>query len=546
MRNVVLCFFLLLFFESCDLLNPSKYALTNDLNQDSVLDALFSGKEILPPAEADYYIEIDGAEHIVTLFWETVPYVSGYNVYYADNSEGPFTKMTEQPIEENLYVLPPFTFSERASEFHRYVKLTSVSGTGVESAFSVITDITVLKDSSFTGTMGAFSLTRGTARNIAFSYTPAVDAFRYEIYRKMNGAAEESWECINDCFIPYDNTVATIVYNDLTAEEGVIYDYGVIAFDRYGARSEFASVPIGYILPAPYDLDVVGLPSDGFTLSNNTQILELTWKINSRIRNAEKEFVLGTDTEPLGTRVFPFPEFSSDGWVLSVLMEPGNPNFKDLYNTVFKSAFVCADDTEHGLELLEEISSANKEENRPGGFTAQAGGLFFSQTDSKGVVTVKYRLQVQQPASTASTYTYTWKKPFYFKVKAVYEHNDTVRRYETPDSSLFGGYASDPVGPAMTLSLNLQAALNNGAVTVTIPVVDVSKAASFNVYRRTATDIQYTLVNPEPVQNAGASITVTDSKQISEQTFIDYRVEFIDSNNVPSCLSNKVTVTVSE
>lgn len=546
MRNVVLCFFLLLFFESCDLLNPSKYALTNDLNQDSVLDALFSGKEILPPAEADYYIEIDGAEHIVTLFWETVPYVSGYNVYYADNSEGPFTKMTEQPIEENLYVLPPFTFSERASEFHRYVKLTSVSGTGVESAFSVITDITVLKDSSFTGTMGAFSLTRGTARNIAFSYTPAVDAFRYEIYRKMNGAAEESWECINDCFIPYDNTVATIVYNDLTAEEGVIYDYGVIAFDRYGARSEFASVPIGYILPAPYDLDVVGLPSDGFTLSENTQILELTWKINSRIRNAEKEFVLGTDTEPLGTRVFPFPEFSSDGWVLSVLMEPGNPNFKGLYNTVFKSAFVCADDTEHGLELLEEISSANKERNRPDGFTAQAGGLFFSQTDSKGVVTVKYRLQVQQPASTASTYTYTWKKPFYFKVKAVYEHNDTVRRYETPDSSLFGGYASDPVGPAMTLSLNLQAALNAGTVTVTIPAVDVSKAASFNVYRRTATDIQYTLVNPEPVQNAGASITVTDSKQISEQTFIDYRVEFIDSNNVPSCLSNKVTVTVSE
>ena len=545
MRNVLYIFFPLLFFVSCELMNPKQYALTNDLNKDSLLDSMFSGKEILPPTEADYYIEIDGSDHIVTLFWETVPYVSGYHVYYAGKKEGPFSKMTVDAVAENLYVLPPFSFTENASEFHRYIKLTSVSETGVESAFSVVSDITVLKESSFNGAMGAFSLTRGTARNIEFSWPPAVDAFRYEIYRKMNGASDENWQCINDCFIPYDNTVATIVYKDLTAEEGIIYDYGVIAFDRYGARSEFSSVVIGYILPAPYDLEVVGLPSDNFTLSNDTQILELTWKINSRIRNADKEFVLGSDTEPLGSRVFPFPEFSSFGWKPSVLMEPGNPNFKDLYNTVFNPTFVCADDTEHGLELLQEISAANRKANPPAGFSEQAEGLFYTKTDERGVVTVKYRVEVKRPESTGSSYTYMWKKPFYFKVKAVYEHNDTVRRYETPDSGLFGGYASNPVGPKMAMDTGLQAVLNGDSVTVSFQAS--SGVQTFNVYRRTASDIQYSLVNTDPIMPGSDSlITVTDSKQISEQTFIDYRIEYVDNNNVSSCLSSKVTVTVSE
>lgn len=545
-RNKVGILFLFVFLASCDLTDPSRYALTNDLSKDSVLDSLFSGKEILPPSGADYYIEIDGAEHIVTLFWEVNSFASGYNVYYSEKKDGSYTKMTSTPVADNLYVLPSFSFSESAQEFHRYVKLTSVSLSGVESAASVVLDITVLKESSFTGSMDSFSLTRGTARNIEFSWTPAVDAFRYEIYRKMNGASEEDWECIDDCFIPYDNTVSTIVYKDLTAGEGVIYDYGVVAFDRYGAKSQFSSVAIGYVLPAPYDLEVVGLPSDGFTLSDDTQILELTWKISSKIRNAEKEFTLGSDTEPLGSKVFPFPEYSSSGWKPSVLMEPGNPNFKDLYDTVFKPTFSCADDTEHGLELLEEISEANKAKNQPEGFTAQAGGLFYSKTDEKGVVTLKYRVEIKQPDSTDSSYQYKWKKPVYFKVKAVYEHNDTVRRYETPDSGLFGGYASDPAGPKMTSNLDLRATLSGGTVTVTFPPApDV--ASSYNVYRRTASDIQYTLVNAEPVVPNGddSTITVTDSKQISEQSFIDYRIEYI-KENVSSCLSSKVTVTVAE
>lgn len=544
-RNKVGILFLFVFLASCDLTDSSRYALTNDLSKDSVLDSLFSGKEILPPSGADYYIEIDGAEHIVTLFWEVNSFASGYNVYYSEKKDGSYTKMTSTPVADNLYVLPSFSFSESAQEFHRYVKLTSVSLSGVESAASVVLDITVLKESSFTGSMDSFSLTRGTARNIEFSWTPAVDAFRYEIYRKMNGASEEDWECIDDCFIPYDNTVSTIVYKDLTAGEGVIYDYGVVAFDRYGAKSQFSSVAIGYVLPAPYDLEVVGLPSDGFTLSDDTQILELTWKISSKIRNAEKEFTLGSDTEPLGSKVFPFPEYSSSGWKPSVLMEPGNPNFKDLYDTVFKPTFSCADDTEHGLELLKEISEANKAKNQPEGFTAQAGGLFYSKTDEKGVVTLKYRVEIKQPGSTDSSYQYKWKKPVYFKVKAVYEHNDTVRRYETPDSGLFGGYASDPAGPKMTSNLGLQATLSGETVTVTFPPApDV--ASSYNVYRRTASDIQYTLVNAEPVvPNGESTITVTDSKQISEQSFIDYRIEYI-KENVSSCLSSKVTVTVAE
>lgn len=546
-RSRIGILFLLVILSSCDLLNPSRYALTNDLNKDSVLDSLLSGKEILPPSGADYYIEIDGADHIVTLFWEINPSAAGYNVYYAERKDGSFAKMTEKPVGENLYVLPPFSFSEKASEYHRYVKLTSVSESGVESAFSVVLDIAVLKNSSFTGSMNSFSLTRGTSRNIEFSWTPAVDAFRYEIYRKMNGASEEDWQCIDDCFIPYDNTVATIVYKDLTADEGIIYDYGVIAFDRYGASSEFRSVTIGYILPAPYDLEVVGLPTDGFILSDDTQILELTWKINSKIRNAEKEFTLGSDTEPLGSKVFPFPEYSSSGWKPSVLMEPGNPNFKDLYNTVFKPSFTCANDTEHGLELLQEIPETNKTLNPPDGFDEQAGGLFYSKTDASGVVTVKYRVEIEKPGSSSTgEYTYKWKKPVYFKVKAVYEHNDTVRRYETPDSGLFGGYASDPAGPKMTSNLGLQATLSGETVTVTFPPApDV--ASSYNVYRRTASDIQYTLVNAEPVvPNGESTITVTDTKEIAGQSFIDYRIEYIDSNNVSSCLSSKVTVTVSE
>lgn len=545
MRNVIYIIFVLLFFTSCELLNPSEYVLTNDLNKNSVLDSLFSEKEVLPPSDVDYYIEIDGADHIVTLFWETVPYVSGYHVYYAEKKEGPFLKMTEAPIAENLYMLPSFSFSEKDSEFHRYVKLTSVSETRVESAFSVVSDIAVLKESSFTGDMDSLSLTRGTARNIEFSWTPAVDAFRYEIYRKMNGAAETDWQCIDERFIPYDNTAAVIIYKDLTAEEGVIYDYGVVAFDRYGARSEFFSVSIGYILPTPYDLEVVGLPTDGFTLANDTQILELTWKINSRIRNAEREFTLGSDTEPLGAQVFPFPEYSSSGWKPSVLMEPGNPNFKDLYNTVFSPAFTCVEDSEHGLELLQEISTENRKANSPAGFMPQSEGLFYTKTDDRGIVTVKYRVEVKEPGSSESEYTYKWKKPFYFKVRAVYEHNDTVRRYETPDSGLFGGYASDSAGPEMTPGLDLKAALNGSTVTVTFPAT--AGITSFNLYRRTASDIQYTLVNAEPLlPNGTAPITVTDSKQISEQTFIDYRIEYIDNNNVSSCLSSKVTVTVSE
>lgn len=543
-RNRIYILFLLVLLASCNLLDSSSYALTNDLSKDSVLDSLFSDKEILPPTGVDYYIEIDGADHIVTLFWEEIPYASGYNVYYSEKSDGSFVKMTEMPVADNLYVLPPFSFSDTASEFHRYVKLTAVSESGIESAPSVIVDITVLKESAFTGAMGSLSLTRGTARNIEFSFTPAVDAFRYEIYRKMNGASEEEWQCIDDCFIPYDNTVSTIVYKDLTAGEGVIYDYGVVAFDRYGARSEFSSVVIGYILPAPYDLEVVGLPSDGFTLSDDTQILELTWKISSKIRNAQNEFTLGNDTEPLGSRVFPFPEYSSSGWKPSVLMEPGNPNFKDLYGTVFKPTFTYADDTEHGLELLSEVSEANKKANPPAGFAEQTGGLFYSRTDSKGIVTLKYRVEIKKPGSTDSWYQYKWKKPVYFKVKAVYEHNDTVRRYETPDSGLFGGYASDPAGPKMTSGLDLKAALSGETVTVTFPTA--RDIASYNVYRRTASDIQYALVNTDPIVSGESTITVTDSKEISEQSFIDYRVEYIDSNNVSSCLSSKVTVVVPE
>lgn len=227
-------------------------------------------------------------------------------------------------------------------------------------------------------------------------------------------------------------------------------------------------------------------------------------------------------------------------------MEPGNPNFKDLYNTVFKPSFTFANDTEHGLELLQEISETNKTLNPPDGFDKQAGGLFYSKTDASGVVTVKYRVEIKKPGSSSTgEYTYKWKKPVYFKVKAVYEHNDTVRRYETPDSGLFGGYASDPAGPKMTSGLDLKAELNGNEVKVSFPPAP-GVASSYNVYRRTASDIQYTLVNPEPVQNESGTVTVTDTKEIAGQTFIDYRVEYIDNNNVSSCLSSKVTVTVSE
>ncbi|MDY3939130.1 MAG: hypothetical protein SOZ27_02470 [Spirochaetia bacterium] len=545
MRNRIYILSLFLLFTSCDLLNPSKYVLTNDLNKDSVLDSIFSGKQILPPTSIDYYIEIDGADHLVTLFWEINPYASGYNIYFSEEQEGSFLKMNPKPIADNLYVLPPFSFSGQASEFHRYVKLTSVSESGIESAFSVISDITVRKESVFTGTMNSFSLTRGTSRNIEFSWTPAADAFRYEIYRKTNAASDEEWQCIDDCFIPYDNTVPMIVYKDLTAEDGVIYDYGVVAFDRYGARSEFSSVNIGYILPAPYDLEVVGLPSDGFTLTNETSILELTWKINSKLRNAQREFELGHDTELLGSGVFPFPEYSPAGWKFSALMEPGNPNFKDLYNVIFRPGFNYIDSSEHGLELLTEISEVNRKANPPDGFSEHADSLFYSRTNEQGIVTFKYRVEMKKPGSTESWYQYKWKKPVYFKVKAVYAHDDTVRRYETPETGLFGGYVTDSKGPQMAADPILGAVLNGDSVTITVTGIPIGRQF-VNVFRRTAQDIQYGLVNADPLPVKNGSVSVIDSKTVLEQDFIDYRVEYAASDNTTSRLSNKVSVIITK
>ena len=93
--------------------------------------------------------------------------------------------------------------------------------------------------------------------------------------------------------------------------------------------------------------------------------------------------------------------------------------------------------------------------------------------------------------------------------------------------------------------LDLKAELNGNEVTVSFSAAP--GVASYNVYRRTASDIQYTLVNAEPVvPNGESTITVTDTKEIAGQSFIDYRIEYIDSNNVSSCLSSKVTVTVAE
>ena len=315
------------------------------------------------------------------------------------------------------------------------------------------------------------------------------------------------------------------------------------ACDRYGKKSPMYTVEIGYVLPAPYDLEVVGLPAESNgTSGDQKQTLELTWKLNTTMKNAVSEFVLGKDTEPLGTSVFPLPEYNDDGWVISVLMEPGNPEFKPLRN-VLSPAFTEADDTEHGLKLLDKWEGEIND-----GF--EKSGDYWHKEEN-GVLTVRYRLSVEPPPSGEGEYNYRWGSLFYFKVKAVYENGNQVREYESPESSLFGGYVVDPSGPkaeddGRTLydpSISGSGTDLSVYLTVTTPNGSSSAGAQINIYRRTPEDIQYVLVNKEPLKVSGQDVSVTDTN-VFGYDYIDYRFEYVDQDGNRSCLSGKKTVII--
>lgn len=543
MRNFLI-FLSFLSFAGCDLLDSSSVILTNDTGKDSVLDTLFSSSQILPPSDINYYPEEDGAGFAVTVYWADSPTAVGYNVYVAASENGTYYKVNGDPLVEPVYRLPAYTFTEDAGEIRQYVKISSVSGSGKESPLSPCVETLISNESEFTGGMESFSLSKGTARTIEFSFSPAADAFSYEIYRRVNGSAEDvAWECVNDLFIPYNNTDPTIVYLDSTAEEGIIYDYGVVACDRYGKKSPMYTVEIGYVLPAPYDLEVVGLPAvENGNSGDQKQTLELTWKLNMTMKNAVSEFVLGRDTEPLGTSVFPLPEYNDDGWVISVLMEPGNPEFKPLRN-VLSPAFTEADDTEHGLKLLDKWEGEIND-----GF--EKSGNYWHKEEN-GVLTVRYLLSVEPPPSGEGEYNYRWGSLFYFKVKAVYENGNQVREYESPESSLFGGYVVDPSGPkaeddGRTLydpSISGSGTDLSVYLTVATPNGSSPAGAQINIYRRTPEDIQYTLVNKEPLKVSGQDVSVTDTN-VFGYDYIDYRFEYVEQDGKRSCLSGKKTVII--
>ena len=209
--RTLLIFLSLLSFAGCDLLDPSSVILTNDTGKDSVLDTLFSSSQILPPSDINYYPEEDGAGFAVTVYWADSPTAVGYNVYVAASENGTYYKVNGDPLVEPVYRLPAYTFTEDAGEIRQYVKISSVSGSGKESPLSPCVETLISNESEFTGGMESFSLSKGTARTIEFSFSPAADAFSYEIYRRVNGSAEDvAWECVNDLFIPY-NTHGTLL-----------------------------------------------------------------------------------------------------------------------------------------------------------------------------------------------------------------------------------------------------------------------------------------------------------------------------------------------
>ncbi len=531
--NRVICILQLsiLLFFSCELFDSSKIPLSNDQGNNSELDLNLSTQAIMPPVNVSFLLLKTEAGFDSKIYWDSVPYASGYKIYHSSEQDGEFSFLAQ--VSSPSYEKEEFIYSSGTSSFASYYKITSLSSKGKESGFSVPVKISIDNQSIYSGVIIDPTISKGTLPHISLSWTPPENVAYYKIYRIISESdVNEIYTLLENQYIPTDSTLPIIEYKDLNAKSGLFYDYSVVPVNQYGSEGVInKGFNAGYILPQIQNFEV----SNGTSYrspASGTQVegqIELYWDIYPYVSSATKNYRLGEPCDLLG---YDLPDFldSEDDFGFYVSYTPSNPHFSNLVNTVFLPNFLPnANDPD-----LAPLTALEKVEDSATRFSY----LDTHINDAKRGRAYKYTLKVINKSYPAIQFENSWYKYYYFKVSSKFVVAGEGQ-FESNHSNLFRGLVvNDAEAPKFEFDrndiftiLSTEEGSNKVSIKIRNPGYLGSIAPdSYRLYKRIDGGIKYDLVHEwTEFVTTGAALEYTEtlSSPVSTDALIPYRFSML-------------------
>ena len=387
----------------------------------SVLSESLSSVGVLPPSGIKGTITPENSAYTVLITWDSLANAKEYEI----SVTGDYTKSEKVDVSQFKF---PVSLT-KGDSFTASVTLKTVNINGKVSAKSAPLVVSFGSDSVYGEQGHDFYASRGTETSVLLTYTPARDADRYKLERRMTGAPDDAgWELISAGIVNADSSASLYYYYDQTAKGGYCYDYRITPVDAGGIAGIASVTEAGFVWPLAHDLRA-GQGGEGF-YKDNKGVFAVEWDIQSSL--------LGYGDEPVDPVAYPELGEIMNGLGFQLRVASGASQLDE------KDANFSSD---WGLSAgIDAFSNYNGDAWE--GFTPEQDGFTAAEMSAVGGAKIykktegyidTYRLYVIVDGTSHSEDNMIWGKKGYFQVRSTY-----VKYPALPWSNKANGYVVGP------------------------------------------------------------------------------------------------------